>query len=91
MEILLGFRGNKEVRVFGVMVGDEEGGLRTDWTDPGWSGHLETGQSDLQGGNREKIETHLGLKRMPFLEKGTGLHQPKNLGRACEDWQWPSD
>lgn len=88
MECLLGFRGKKEVRVLGVMVGGEEGGLRKDWMDPGWRGHPEVGQSDQQG-NRGERGTHLGLKRMPFLEKGTGLDQPKNLGRACGDGQCP--
>lgn len=68
MECLLRFRG-KKVRILGVMVGGEEGGLRKDWMDPGWRGHLEVGQSDQQG-NRGERETHLGLKRMPFLEKG---------------------
>lgn len=90
MEVLLGFRGKKEVKVLGVMVGGEEGGLRMDWMDPERIGHPEAGQSD-QEGNRGERETHLGLKRMPFLEKGTGLDQPKNLGRACGDGQWPTD
>lgn len=50
--------------------------------DPGWRGHLKAGQSGQQG-NSGGREVHLGLKRVPFLEKGTGSIKPKNLGEAC--------
>lgn len=45
---------------------------------PGWI-HVGEGTQKLVGGdeqgNRGEREIHPGLKRMPFLEKGTGLSQ----------------
>ena len=44
MEILLGLRGKKEVRVSGGRAGGEKSRLRIDWMSPEWTGNLVAGQ-----------------------------------------------